>query len=92
MGVGEHKPILLTAYHSSFGKPSLESLRDKSMRRLSNRPPLNQRVQAAVEIGRIKDKLGVDPYDPAREEEVLKTSGPEHGTHAGRFFTTIYGK
>ena len=53
--------------------PSLESLRDEideidsQIVRL-----LNQRVQAAVEIGRIKDELGVDPYDPAREEEVFK--------------------
>ena len=66
-------------------KPSLESLRDKideidsQIVRL-----LNQRVQAAVEIGRIKDKLGVDPYDPAREEEVFKklralNTGPMQG-------------
>ena len=32
---------------------------------------LNQRVCAAVEIGRIKNDLGVDPYDPAREEQVF---------------------
>lgn len=44
---------------------------------------LNQRVQAAVEIGRIKDELGVDPYDPAREEQVFDkienlSDGPLH--------------
>lgn len=65
--------------------PSLESLRDQideidsQIVRL-----LNQRVQAAVEIGRIKDELGVDPYDPAREEEVFKklralNTGPMQG-------------
>lgn len=42
---------------------------------------LNQRVQAAAKIGRIKDELGVDPYDPAREEQVFEkleslNSGP----------------
>ncbi len=63
-------------------KHTLESLRDEideidsQIVRL-----LNQRVQAAVEIGRIKDKLGVDPYDPAREEQVFEklralNSGP----------------
>ena len=44
---------------------------------------LNQRVQAAVEIGRIKSELGVDPYDPAREEQVFNkledlNKGPLH--------------
>jgi chorismate mutase / prephenate dehydratase len=33
---------------------------------------LNQRVQAAAKIGRIKDELGVDAYDPAREEQVFE--------------------
>ena len=33
---------------------------------------LNQRVQAAAEIGSIKNELGVDPYDPAREEQVFR--------------------
>lgn len=33
---------------------------------------LNQRVQAAAEIGSIKNELGVDPYDPAREEQVFE--------------------
>jgi len=32
---------------------------------------LNDRVRASVEIGRIKNKQGLDPYDPAREEEVF---------------------
>ena len=33
---------------------------------------LNSRVQAAVAIGKIKSELGLDPYDPAREEQVFK--------------------
>ena len=42
---------------------------------------LNQRVQAAAKIGRIKEELGVDPYYPAREEQVFEklenlNSGP----------------
>jgi chorismate mutase/prephenate dehydratase len=36
---------------------------------------LNQRVQAAAEIGKIKNELGVDPYDPAREEQVFAKLG-----------------
>ena len=40
-------------------------------------------MRAAVEIGRIKNELGVDPYDPAREEQVFEklgniNSGPLH--------------
>lgn len=42
---------------------------------------LNSRVQAAVAIGKIKNELGMDPYDPAREEQVFNkledlNSGP----------------
>ena len=78
----ENNPNLLDSQSSFLEKHTLESLRDEideidsQIVRL-----LNQRVQAAVEIGRIKDKLGVDPYDPAREEQVFEklralNSGP----------------
>ena len=33
---------------------------------------LNERVRKASEIGKIKKKSGVDPYDPAREEQVFQ--------------------
>jgi len=33
---------------------------------------LNDRVRAAAEIGKIKSEKGLDPYDPAREEEVFR--------------------
>lgn len=33
---------------------------------------LNERVRAAAEIGRLKREQGLDPYDPAREEEVFR--------------------
>ena len=33
---------------------------------------LNERVRAAAEIGKIKSEKGLDPYDPAREEEVFR--------------------
>jgi chorismate mutase / prephenate dehydratase len=33
---------------------------------------LNDRVHASAEIGRIKNQQGLDPYDPAREEEVFR--------------------
>jgi chorismate mutase/prephenate dehydratase len=33
---------------------------------------LNDRVRASAEIGRIKNEQGLDPYDPAREEEVFR--------------------
>ena len=73
--------------------PSLESLRDEideidsQIVRL-----LNQRVQAAVEIGRIKDQLGVDPYDPAREEEVFEKlrASMNTGPMQGDSLRTIY--
>ena len=63
---------------------NLESLRDE-IDRIDSKivDLLNQRVRAAVEIGRIKNELGVDPYDPAREEQVFEklgniNSGPLH--------------
>ena len=73
-------------------KHTLESLRDEideidsQIVRL-----LNQRVQAAVEIGRIKDKMGVDPYDPAREEQVFeKLTSLNEGPMQGDSLRTIY--
>ena len=33
---------------------------------------LNDRVRASAEIGRIKNQQGLDPYDPARAEEVFR--------------------
>ena len=72
--MGLHKDLGTQSLSSWFAifffvdKHNLESLRDEideidtQIVRL-----LNQRVQAAVEIGRIKAELGVDPYDPARE-------------------------
>ena len=52
---------------------NLESLRDE-IDRIDEQVVglLNDRVQAAGKIGKIKDKLGVAPYDPAREEQVFE--------------------
>jgi chorismate mutase len=33
---------------------------------------LNQRVRVALQIGRIKKRIGKKTYDPAREKEVLE--------------------
>jgi len=33
---------------------------------------LNQRLRVALEIGKIKRRIGKKPYDPAREKDVLK--------------------
>ena len=33
---------------------------------------LNRRSQCAIEIGRIKNKLNVEIYDPSREEAVIE--------------------
>ena len=52
--------------------PELEQLRlkidgiDRDVTRL-----LNERVRTSAEIGKIKDEKGLEPYDPAREEEVF---------------------
>ena len=52
--------------------PTLESLRDE-IDRIDTQVVdlLNRRVQAAAEIGKIKANIGVDPYDPAREDQVF---------------------
>ena len=53
--------------------PNLESLRDEIDSIDSQVVDLlNQRVKKAAEIGKIKASMGVDPYDPAREEQVFK--------------------
>ena len=72
--------------------PNLESLRDE-IDRIDEQVVrlLNDRVQAAVEIGRIKDKLGVDPYDPAREEQVFdKIRAINEGPMQGDSLRAIY--
>ena len=88
----ENNPNLLDSQSSFLEKHTLESLRDEideidsQIVRL-----LNQRVQAAVEIGRIKDQLGVDPYDPAREEQVFeKLRAINEGPMQGDSLRTIY--
>ena len=88
----ENNPNLLDSQSSFLEKNTLESLRDEideidsQIVRL-----LNQRVQAAVEIGRIKDQLGVDPYDPAREEQVFeKLRAINEGPMQGDSLRTIY--
>ena len=89
---GEHNPNILTSQHSFLENPSLESLRDE-IDRIDEQVVslLNQRVRAAVEIGRIKDKLGVDPYDPAREEQVFdKLQSINGGPMQGDSLRTIY--
>ena len=42
---------------------------------------LNARTRIAIEIGELKERQGLEPYDPVREEKVLQTveqlnSGP----------------
>ena len=52
---------------------NLESLRDEIDKIDSQVVDLlDRRVNAAAEIGKIKASMGVDPYDPGREEEVLR--------------------
>ena len=57
----------------SVNSSELEQLRskiddiDREVTRL-----LNDRVRSSVAIGRIKNEQGLDPYDPAREEEVFQ--------------------
>ena len=55
-----------------FENHNLESLRDEIDKIDSQVVDLlNRRVNAAAEIGKIKASMGVDPYDPGREEEVF---------------------
>jgi chorismate mutase/prephenate dehydratase len=73
-------------------KNDLESLRQEIDQIDSNIVSLlNQRVGKAFEIGKIKEKLGVDPYDPAREEQVFaKISGLNEGPMQAASLRTIY--
>ena len=73
-------------------KPELESLRDEidqideQVVRL-----LNKRVRAAAEIGKIKHEMGVDPYDPSREEQVFeKIEGLNEGSVPHDSLRAIY--
>ncbi len=67
---GEHNSR--QTVHTHVDNPSLESLRDE-IDRIDGQVVdlLNDRVRAAAEIGKIKSQLGVDAYDPAREEQVF---------------------
>ncbi len=72
--------------------PTLESLRDE-IDKIDTQVVdlLNRRVQSAVEIGKIKANLGVDPYDPAREEQVFsKISNLSEGPMREDSLRTIY--
>ena len=75
-----------------LNKSELESLReeidqiDSEIVRL-----LNLRVGKACEIGKIKQLSGVDPYDPAREEQVFqKVSGYSQGPLRDRSLRAVY--
>ncbi len=55
---------------------------------------LNQRLGIALELGKIKKKIGKKIYDPAREKEVLgnltlKNKGPLKEKDLVRIFKTI---
>ncbi len=55
---------------------------------------LNERAKYADEIGKIKEKLGIEPYTPKREEEVLRhviqiNRGPLSGHSLRRLFERI---
>jgi chorismate mutase len=55
---------------------------------------LNERAQYADEIGKIKERLGLDAYSPSREEDVLRNvlghnKGPLTGSALRRLFERI---
>ena len=55
---------------------------------------LNQRLRVALEIGKIKRRIGKKAYDPTREKEVLeklklKNRGPLKEQNLIRIFRTI---
>ncbi len=55
---------------------------------------LNQRAEVALEVGRVKSKNRRDPYNPQREEEILKrlesqNSGPFPGKAVASVFQEI---
>ena len=85
-------PILPKCNLFILEKPELESLRDEidqideQVVRL-----LNKRVRAAAEIGKIKHAMGVDPYDPSREEQVFeKIEGLNEGSVPNDSLRAIY--
>ena len=73
-------------------KPELESLRDE-IDQIDEQVVslLNKRVRAAAEIGMIKHAMGVDPYDPSREEQVFeKIDGLNEGSIPNDSLRAIY--
>ena len=85
-------PVLPKCNLFILEKPELESLRDEidqideQVVRL-----LNKRVRAAAEIGKIKHEMGVDPYDPSREEQVFeKIEGLNEGSVPNDSLRAIY--
>ena len=73
-------------------KPELESLRDE-IDQIDEQVVslLNKRVRAAAEIGKIKHEMGVDPYDPSREEQVFeKIEGLNEGSVPNDSLRAIY--
>ena len=87
---GEHNS--LQTVPTLLQNPELESLRDE-IDRIDGQVVdlLNQRVRAASEIGKIKNQLGVDAYDPAREEQVFaKLEGLNAGTLPKDSLRAIY--
>jgi chorismate mutase len=55
---------------------------------------LNARASCANEIGRLKDQVGIETYQPSRESEVLEhvrtvNAGPLDGTAMTRLFERI---
>ncbi len=73
-------------------KNELETLRQEIDQIDSNIVTLlNQRVGKAAQIGKIKEEMGVAPYDPAREEQVFrKISELNQGPIFENSLRTIY--
>ncbi|MEI6971233.1 MAG: prephenate dehydratase [bacterium] len=52
---------------------------------------LNERTRTAVEIGKIKESQGLEPYDPGREKKVLeRVAGLNHGPLDSTSLKAIY--
>ncbi|MDG1139222.1 MAG: prephenate dehydratase [Opitutales bacterium] len=71
---------------------TLESLRDE-IDKIDTQVVclLNHRVRTAAEIGKIKNSMGVEPYDPAREEQVFaKIKNLSEGPMREDSLKTIY--
>ena len=75
-----------------MNKDELESLREEIDQIDSEIVKLlNLRVGKACEIGKLKQLSGVDPYDPAREEQVFqKVSGFSEGPLRDRSLRALY--